>query len=217
MYTVGFVDNSFDLFCDYKKRLGRDPFNVQLLFPDAALSKEAILQWVLQNDISCLLVDYKLTPDFDYSGTDLVAYINGILPDLPCMILTAHTADSINEKLVIDNMIESRSSLDATDISGFVSKLKQAVDVFNNRLSLRQEEFTELLSKKKSGTITAVQDERLSYLYRVLRDYGMVDDIPVELLQSTVENKVDSLIGKITNLLTEIDADKAEKTDEASW
>lgn len=206
MCVIGFVDNSFELFLDYKKRLGRH--GIDLLFPEAGKSKEEIVNWILQNDVRCLMVDHNLRPSFDYVGTDLVAYINSALPDLPCMILTAYIQESSNENLVIKNMIEGREVLDASDISDFCDKLKQAVNVFSKRLDLREAEYRDLLEVKKNNAITAQQEERLSYLYGLLRAYGEVDELPVELLNPKVEEKMDSLIGELNQLLNALGAKK---------
>lgn len=206
MCIIGFVDNSFDLFPDYKKRLSRH--GIDLIFPEVGKSKEEIVDWILQNDVRCLMVDHNLRPSFDYVGTDLVAYINSALPDLPCMILTAYKQESSNENLVIKNMIEGREVLDASDITDFCEKLKQAVNVFSKRLNLREAEYRSLLEAKKNNTITAQQEERLSYLYGLLRAYGEVDELPVELLNPKVEEKMDSLIGELSQLLNALGAKK---------
>lgn len=206
MYVIGFVDNSFDLLPDYKKRLSRH--EIDLLFPDAGKSKTEIVDWILQNDVRCLMVDHKLRPNFDYVGTDLVAYINSLLPDLPCMILTAYQQESLNEKLVIKNMIESRDVLDASDLFEFCEKLKQAVDVFSKRLKLHESEYRSLLEARRGNKISAQQEERFTYLYRILRAYGEVDELPVELLQSAIEEKMDSLISEINELLTALNTKK---------
>jgi hypothetical protein len=209
MYTVGFVDNSFDLLPDYQTRLKRH--EVELLFPEAGKSKEEIGQWVLRNNIRCLMVDHKLRPDFDFAGTDLVAHINSVLPDLPCMILTAYVPESLDEKLVIQNMTEERDSLGREDIIVFADKLKHAADVFDKRLELRETEYRNLLKIKQTGAIVAQQEERLEYLYRLLRAYGEIDEIPTELLRPEMECKVDSLIGKLNDLLVSITSEKEEQ------
>lgn len=207
MYTVGFIDNSFDLLLDYQKRLQRHA--VALIYPrDDINSKEKIVQWILEENISCLMVDYRLIPDYEFSGTDLVAYINGILPDLPCIVLTAYPQESLNENLVIGNIIEDRSALDATDLTAFVAKLKQAVEVFTKRLELREEEYRNLLERKNAGTISAQQEERFVYLYQLLRAYGEIDELPIALLHHNVADRVDSLIGKIDELIADINSGK---------
>lgn len=125
MYIIGFADKSYELFEDYAKRFSRR--DITLLSPQEGMSKEDILNWILSNNIRCLMVDYKLRPNFKFVGTDLVAYINSVLPDLPCMILTAYPQESLNENLVIKNMIEDRSVLDASNFEDFTNKLKQVM------------------------------------------------------------------------------------------
>lgn len=205
-YRVGFVDNSYDLLPDYETRLSRR--GIELLFPDSGKSKAEIVDWILQNDLRCLMVDHKLRPNYDYVGTDLVAYINTVLPDLPCMILTAYQQESINENLVIKNMIESRDILDSPELDGFCEKLKQAVAVFSKRLEKHLAEYRRLLDEKGKSTISAQQEEHLAYLYRVLRAYGEVDELPVEVLRPSVERKMDSLISELNELLTAIEPKK---------
>ena len=98
--------------------------------------------------------------------------------------------------------------MDASDITDFCEKLKQAVNVFSKRLNLREAEYRSLLEAKKNNTITAQQEERLSYLYGLLRAYGEVDELPVELLNPKVEEKMDSLIGELSQLLNALGAKK---------
>ena len=124
------------------------------------------------------------------------------------MILTAYQQESLNEKLVIKNMIESRDVLDASDLFEFCEKLKQAVDVFSKRLKLHESEYRSLLEARRGNTISAQQEERFTYLYRILRAYGEVDELPVELLQSAIEEKMDSLISEINELLTALNTKK---------
>lgn len=199
MYVVGFVDNSFQLVSDYQKLLKQQ--SIILLCPEAGKSKEEIVQWVLDHNIRFLMVDYRLPPDFNFYGTDLVAYINCVLPDLPCMIMTAFQEDSIHENLVIKNMIEDRDVLANGDLKEFTDKLKQAVDVFNNRLMLRKQEYLELLKLKNSKDINAQQEERFISLYKLLQAYGEIDEIPVAFLRAEFEEKVDSLIKKLNSLI----------------
>jgi len=202
MYRVGFVDNSFDLLPDYQTRMRRH--DIELFFPEKGKRKEEITKWIIDNNIRCLLIDHKLLPDYDYVGTDLLAYINSVLPDLPCMILTAYTSDSLEENLVTENMIMNRDCLDASDLASFTEKLKQSVDVFSKRLELHESEYRNLLNKKQEGTIVTQQEERLEDLYKLLKSYGEVDDLPVEMLKPELEEKVDSLIDTLNHFINKV-------------
>jgi hypothetical protein len=127
------------------------------------------------------------------------------------MILTAYKQASLRETLVIQNMTEDREALEPNDLTVFADKLKQAVDVFNKRLELHENEYEYLLEIKQKGAIVAQQEERLEYLYRLLRAYGEIDELPVALLRPDMEDKVDALIEKLDSLLGNISSKKEER------
>lgn len=148
MYKVGFVDDDYDAFADYKKRMRRKGF--ELCFVDNCSSLDDILNWILNNSIECLLVDHKLTAKYEFHGTKVVAYINNQLPDLPCVILTNYPEHSINDNLVIKNLIYDRNTLSHTDLSEFCNIIIHATEVFRNRLRIHLDEYSELFRKKEN-------------------------------------------------------------------
>ncbi len=201
MYIVGFIDDDRDSYEDYKIRLARKDIN--LLYPDECVEMEDIAKWILSNNIKCFIVDYKLNKRFSFLGTELVAYINVKIPDLPCLILTNYPEQSISENMVITSLIEERNALAADDIESFVMKIKQAVDVFDNRLRKYTEEYRILFIKKKEGTISATEEERFIELYKVLRAYGEIDDLPAELMNTELNKKIDEIIDSINKLVSQ--------------
>ena len=195
MYKVAFVDDDSSAFSDYQKRLARK--GIDLSFVDNCSSMEDIVEWVTKNCIESLLVDHKLTAKYAFQGTNVVAYINNHLPDLPCIILTNYPEDSENDNLVMKNLILDRNIMSADDISPFADIIKQSAEVFRNRLKAHLDEYEALLNKKKNGNITADEDEQFLHLYKLLRLYGEVDDVATELLRPDVDKKLDTLIDKL--------------------
>ena len=55
--------------------------------------------------------------------------------------------------------------------------------------------------KEKTGFKKSEEEDRFIYLYRILSSYGMVDKISPELIKSSVENKIDSLLEKLNEHL----------------
>lgn len=164
-----------------------------------------ILEWLLSNGIKCFIIDYKLNNKFKFLGTELITYINLKVPDLPCLILTNYPEESINENLVIINLIEDRNVLAADDIEEFVRKIKQAVDVFETRLHRYHIDYEILLKAKKNGSISAIEEEQFIDLYKLLRAYGEVDDLPIQLLSSEVNQKIDEILGRVNVLVEKIE------------
>jgi len=206
LYTVGYIDDDMTSYYDYKKRLGRR--GIDLLFPDNCKSMEEIFDWIQKQNIKCFIVDYKLTGEFEFFGTELVLYLNSKIPDLPCLILTNYTQDSIGENLVILNMIEDRDIMSTSDnvkFEEFLNKIKQAVEVFENRIKNHSEEYKQLLDKKSKNDLTSFDEERFLDLYKILRSYGEVDDLPAQLLESETSLKMDKLLQSVNNLIEKVE------------
>ena len=203
MYRIGFIDDDRDSYEDYQVRLARK--KIELLYPDGITEMPEILEWLLSNGIKCFIIDYKLNNKFKFLGTELITYINLKVPDLPCLILTNYPEESINENLVIINLIEDRNVLAADDIEEFVKKIKQAVDVFETRLHRYHIDYEILLKAKKNGSISAIEEEQFIDLYKLLRAYGEIDDLPIQLLSSEVNQKIDEILGRVNVLVEEIE------------
>lgn len=203
MYKVGFIDDDKSLIDDYKIRLGRR--EIELLVVEEKQTKEDILEWIIDNGIKCMLVDYKLTEVFDFNGTELVAFINSELPDLPCIILTNYCDDGIGENLVIKNLFIERENLDAdiesSEFENLVNTFKQAVEVFDNRLKRHQYEFEILKLKKNSNDISSNEEERLIELFKLLRAYNEIDDLPAELLTTNASKKMSDILQSLDRLI----------------
>ena len=203
MYRIGFIDDDRDSYEDYQVRLERK--DIELLYPDGITEMPEIIEWLLSNGIKCFIIDYKLNNKFKFLGTELIAYINARVPDLPCLILTNYPEESMRENLVIINLIEDRNVLAADDIEEFVRKIKQAVDVFENRLHKYYINYEELLKAKKNGSISAIEEEQFINLYKLLRAYGEIDDLPIQLLSSEVNQKIDEILGRVNVLVEKIE------------
>ena len=202
MYTIGCIDDDEFLVKGYSARLGR--YKITLLYPDNCVEMKDILDWILLNNIRCLMVDFQLHHKFEFHGTDLVSFINVKLPDLPCVIMTGFIGDSIKTNMVVTNLIEDKKVLEDNNLDKFVIKIKQAVDVFDKRLKKHTDEYMELLDKKRQLKISAIEEERFFDLFKLLRAYGEVDDIPVELLKSEVGKTLDQLIQDTSDMIKTI-------------
>ena len=203
MYRIGFIDDDRDSYEDYQVRLERK--DIELLYPDGITEMPEIIEWLLSNGIKCFIIDYKLNNKFKFLGTELIAYINARVPDLPCLILTNYPEESMRENLVIINLIEDRNVLAANDIEEFVRKIKQAVDVFETRLHKYHIDYENLLKAKKNGSISAIEEEQFIDLYKLLRAYGEVDDLPIQLLSSEVNQKIDEILGRVNILVQKVE------------
>jgi DNA-binding NtrC family response regulator len=199
MYRIGFIDDDHSLIRDYEKRLNRHHIEL-MVAPDGTM--DIIKEWIVVNEIKCVLIDYQLGMKYDFNGTELVTYLNDQLKGLPCMILTSYPDDSVSENRVVKNCIFDRSIMDSNvEFENFCSTLIQATKVFDENIKRYQEEYQQLMDKKEKSGLDLQEEEDFVALYRILRSYGEVDDIPAEMLKSQLNSQLDSILQKLDDML----------------
>lgn len=200
MYIVGYIDDESDELNDYIKRLSRRDIELKVA-PVGELQQ--IKQWIVEEHIACMIIDYRLERKYDFVGTELFEYLNDELPGLPCIILTSYTESSASENKVVQNCIIDRSIMDSDEMnfSTFCDTLKQSTKVFSNNLNKYKQKFESLYRKKTDGSITVEEEEELMSVFRILRSYGEIDDISAELLTTKISKSIDNVLEKLDKLL----------------
>ena len=200
MYIVGYIDDESDELNDYIKRLSRRDIELKVA-PVGELQQ--IKQWIIEEHIACMIIDYRLQRKYGFVGTELFEYLNDELPGLPCIILTSYTESSASENKVVQNCIMDRSIMDSDemDFSTFCDTLKQSTKVFSNNLNKYKQKFESLYHKKTDGSITSEEEEELISVFRILRSYGEIDDISAELLTTKISKSIDNVLEKLDKLL----------------
>ena len=200
MCIVGYIDDESDELNDYIKRLSRRDIELKVA-PVGELQQ--IKQWIIEEHIACMIIDYRLQRKYGFVGTELFEYLNDELPGLPCIILTSYTESSASENKVVQNCIMDRSIMDSDemDFSTFCDTLKQSTKVFSNNLNKYKQKFESLYHKKTDGSITTEEEEELMSVFRILRSYGEIDDISAELLTTKISKSIDNVLEKLDKLL----------------
>ena len=200
MCIVGYIDDESDELNDYIKRLSRRDIELKVA-PVGGLQQ--IKQWIVEEHIACMIIDYRLERKYNFVGTELFEYLNDELPGLPCIILTSYTESSASENKVVQNCIMDRSIMDSDemDFSTFCDTLKQSTKVFSNNLNKYKQKFENLYHKKTDGSITSEEEEELMSVFRILRSYGEIDDISAELLTTKISKSIDNVLEKLDKLL----------------
>ena len=201
MYRVGYLDDEREIIDDYKKRLRRR--EIELVIAPPGCSMAEVKKWIVEEEVKCMLVDYQLSAGYDFNGTKLISYLNDELPGLPCIILTSYRDDSVEENLVISKCIVDRDLMagNEKEFAQFCADLIQATEVYDNHLQRYREKYACLLEKKRKGTITNTEEEEFFAVFRIMRAYGEVDDLPESLLKPEVSNQIDELLKKLDTLL----------------
>ena len=198
---IGYIDDDIDLIETYRELFKAE--NIEIITPDYLLDKQGIISWIINNNLKVILVDYKLSGKFNFNGTELIAYINSCMPNIQCILLTAYKEESIDEKLVINNLIVERSSYENSDaFVQFANLVKEAGEIFDKRLNLDLLEYEQLLIKKDNEIITSDEEVRLVNLSDLLRKYGELDaEVPAILKKTEIEKKVDNLLDLLDKII----------------
>lgn len=200
MYVIGYIDDENVMISDYTKRLIRRDIELRVA-PIGDMTK--VKQWIVDNHIECMIIDYQLNATYDFVGTELFSYLSDELPGLPCVILTSYTDSSINENQVVMNCIFDRSIMDSNgpEFDKFCDILKQSTEVYKTNMNRYTSKYSALYQKRSDGTITPEEEEELLSVFNVLKAYGEVDDISSQLLTTKIDRTLDAVLEKLDELI----------------
>ena len=200
MYKVGIVDDTDELLDDYKVRLKREAIEL-IVAPEGSMGD--IKEWIVQEKIKSILIDYQLSSKYDFNGTELAFYLEDALQGMPYLILTSYPKDSVDEKIVVKNAICDRSIMDKTgdEFNDFCDQLKQMTEVFDNTLKKYKEKYEKILKEKQKRNLSVNEEEELMDIFRILKAYREVDEVPAEMLKSSFSGQIDLVLNQLDTLL----------------
>jgi len=153
-----------------------------------------------------LVVDFNLSeykPDVCYTGIELVDAIHEIKFDLPCLILTSHTDDAMDQSLD-PNTIHYKGELNDDKANNLLLRtIERNVTVYKKKIKNTILEHSHLLEKLATEGLTSTEESKLAeldeYLEKVTdKSYA----IPSNLKKSLLSGQLDELIDQ-TKLLLE--------------
>ena len=202
MYRIGYIDDQPVQFENYKKKLKRRFEDVELVLLDECSTRDEFLEKIYEEQIDVLLVDYKMAGTFGFNGSTLINYINDQMRDLECFILTAVERESVDDGLVSNRNIESKTIFDTEGddeervekLNKFIQDLKESAKVFRKRREIKREQYLELHEKKKEQKLSLQEEEEYVRLYKVLSSYGMIEKLPEDVLKSKFEEDLAALL-----------------------
>lgn len=197
---IGYLDDEYDILKSATRSLKKYGIEIVALknindVTDITLLTDAIIN----NSLECLLVDYDLMKlESKVYGTQIIKDVNEFLPDFTCFLLTNFTEQGINEKIVQKVFVQDKSIFaeedDSPEFINFVNRIKNSVECFQKRLEVTKTEYNKLFEKKKEKQISASEDERFIYLYKVLSAYELVDKMPDVLVRSSTQDTLEDML-----------------------
>ena len=74
-------------------------------------------------------------------------------------------------------------------------------EVYDNTIKKYKEKYESIIKKKQENKLSLEEEEELMDVFRILKSYGEVDEIPAEMLKSSLSGQIDSILGKLDDLL----------------
>ncbi len=208
MYKIGYLDDENREYDNYK--VDFQYHNIDLIKVDGVTSKSQLRDYVLNERLDAIVIDYDLSKFHNTElsdGNELIRYLNVEMPDFPSIILTSFAADSKNQNTVMNSLILDRdimtNDVDGDDYSKLIDTITNLIAVFKKRLSLNEKEYQSLLFKRNNGILTPVEEQRLITLYRILYSYDLIDAINPCLLTPSLGEKLDKVLDTIKKITGE--------------
>lgn len=206
-YIIGFLDDDYEHERNYSRNLKKCNIAMKPMSEiDDVSNISLVIDYILDNEINCLLVDYDLLQlKSKIYGTYVIKDINNFLPSFPCFLITNYVTNGEKEKLVPSVFIEDKKIFEedaqSEKFKNFADKIKNSIDCFQQRLNLSLNEYKILFEKVNNKTISADEEQNFYNLYKILKAYGFVDEIPEYLLYKETDKNLKEML----NLLNKID------------
>ena len=202
MYRIGYIDDQPVQYNNFRKKIQRRFPDVDLILLDQCTTREEFLKRIYEEKVDVLLIDYKMASSYGFNGSALINYINDQIRDLECFILTGVERDKVEDGLVAERNRYSKTIFDTEGddeikvlkFNEFIEMLIQSANVFRMRRKQKKEQYQELFEKRKRESLTAEEEEEYLRLYKVLASYGMIEELPENVLTVDFEKKLDHLL-----------------------
>lgn len=197
---IGYLDDEYDILKSAARSLKKYDIEIVALEDIADVTDISLLvDSILFNSLECLLVDYDLMNlESKVYGTQIIKDVNELLPDFTCFLLTNFTEQGINEKIVQKVFVQDKSIFaeedDSQEFVNFVNKIKNSIECFKKRLEVTKIEYEKLFAKKREKQMTASEEERFIYLYKILSAYDLVDKMPETLIRNSTQDTLEDML-----------------------
>lgn len=203
MYRVGFIDDKETNVTRYTRRFAKN--DIDLVYLNNSLNDKQILNWVIDEKIECLLIDYQLSPKYEFMGSSLINFLNKRIFDFPCMLLTSYAEQALEESLVPKSYIFQKKDMQE-GIGEIAEIIKQAVEVFRSRMLKEESEYRKQFERYKNNELSDNELEDLKKQYNILQGYHIIENYDWEFITKEKEEELDDVIQKLDDLIERFDS-----------
>jgi hypothetical protein len=205
-YKVGYLDDEYDYVSNIDRNLKKCGLNMLSMQEiESVANLDSLINFIIDNEIGCLLVDYDLLKlKSKIYGTQVIKEINDILPSFPCFLLTNYVGAGKLENIVQAIFVEDKEifleDYDSDKFQLFIKRIKNGIDCFYKRLEISISEYKTLFDKMKNDQIIPEEEYKFHSLYRVLKSYHFVDEIPDFFLYKKTQDNFNEMLGILKDI-----------------
>ena len=210
-YKILFIDEEstqHDQFLDYFEQVCPE-IVPKCEFPLSTIGE--MLQRIEELCVDAVVTDIRLNEmrtdihyNVNYDGVELINAIRKQRDGFPCFVITSHDDEAVNGTDDV-NMVYIKDILkpdaDKAKVT-FAERVTRQVDKYRSRIGNARQELSALIEKRYSGKANVHDEERIikldSFLEKSLDSY---DSIPDELKELSNLERLNTLIGKVDDLL----------------
>lgn len=181
--------------------------------------KEEMIDKIIKINPDVIVCDFLLNENIGalgynipYNGVELVEDFLSIRNKFPCFVLTAKDQDAVSDSEDV-NLVYTKSLM-TTEIEDtkakvkFTDRLVKQIEHYKSRIESAQSELAELIEVRKKGNADFNIERRIIELDDFLeRSIDAQNIIPSEFKSFSNSEKLDSMLGKVDELLKKLDED----------
>ncbi len=181
--------------------------------------KEEMIDMIIKINPDVIVSDFLLNENIGalgynvpYNGVELVEDFLSIRNKFPCFVLTAKDQDAVSDSEDV-NLVYTKSLM-TTEIEDtkakvkFTDRLVKQIEHYKSRIENAQKELNELIEARKNGNVDFDIERRIIELDDFLeRSIDAQNIIPSEFKSFSNSEKLDSMLGKVDELLKKLGED----------
>lgn len=210
-YKILFIDEEstqHDRFLDYFEQVCPE------IVPECECPLSTVPEMLQRIEELCadaVVADFRLNEmrtdihyNVNYNGIELINAIREQRDGFPCFVITSHDDEAVNGSddvnlVYIKDIL--RPAADKAKVT-FAERITRQVDKYRSRIGNARQELSVLIDRRNSGNANVHDEERIieldSFLEKSLDSY---DSIPEQLKELSNLERLNTLIGKVDDLL----------------
>ena len=210
-YKILFIDEEstqHDRFLDYFEQVCPE------IVPECEYPLSTVPEMLQRIEELCadaVVTDFRLNEmrtdihyNVNYNGIELINAIREQRDGFPCFVITSHDDEAVNGSddvnlVYIKDIL--RPAADKAKVT-FAERITRQVDKYRSRIGNARQELSVLIDRRNSGNANVHDEERIikldSFLEKSLDSY---DSIPEQLKELSNLERLNTLIGKVDDLL----------------